>query len=65
MGITCDEVEHRLSQHGYTVVHRTEGHSLYEHHGDQIVVPTTPGSCRPGRRESSSGASNRASDGAG
>ena len=39
MGITCDEVEHRLSQHGYTVVHRTEGHALYEHHGDHIVVP--------------------------
>ncbi len=39
MHITCDEVEHRLSRHGYTVVHRTEGHSLYEHHGDQIVVP--------------------------
>jgi len=39
MGITCDEVDHRLSQHGYTVVHRTEGHALYEHHGDHIVVP--------------------------
>ena len=39
MVITCDEVEHWLSQHGYTVVHRTEGHSLYEHHGDHIVIP--------------------------
>jgi len=39
MAITSDIVEDKLTQHGYTVVRRTDGHALYEHHGDRVVVP--------------------------
>ena len=28
-----------MTENGYTVVRRTEDHSLYEHHGDRVLVP--------------------------
>lgn len=39
MAITSEVLEERLSQHDYRVVRRTEDHSIYEHHGDRVVVP--------------------------
>ena len=39
MGITCDDIEERLSEYGYTMVHRTEEHALYEGPGECVVVP--------------------------
>lgn len=47
MVVTRDRVESRLAQHGYRVVRHTGEHTLYEHHGDQIVVPVHSGALSP------------------
>lgn len=39
MVVTSDRVERMLTKHGYRVLRDTGDHTLYEHHGDRIVVP--------------------------
>jgi len=39
VSISSDTLQGRLVENGYALVHRSEDHCVYEHHGDRVVVP--------------------------